>query len=196
MGRGACPSCGQKRALLWAERMVGEVLPVFPYRQLVFTIPRNLRRPFLFDRSLHGGFCRVAYPSTRDFLRQKAAGAFRRVDQAVPVMIASPQSFGDLIVHNPHLHAVVSLGLFRPDAGRPGLRRVPALLGVGFESPLTLLPANDRIRLGQSGVEKTLRRLKPVDNIAAGTLRGRAWRGSALRGTGCMDGGCHEETFF
>ena len=30
-------------------------------------------------------------------------------------MIASPQSFGDLIVHNPHLHAVVSLGLFRPD---------------------------------------------------------------------------------
>ena len=75
----------------------------------------RLRRPFLFDRSLFGGFCRVAYSSTRDFLRRQASGTFRRVDQAVPVMIASPQSFGDLIVPNPHLHAVVSLGLFRPD---------------------------------------------------------------------------------
>ena len=57
----------------------------------------------------------MAYSSTRDFLRRQAAGTFRRVDQAVPVMIASPQSLGDLIVPNPHLHALVSLGLFRPD---------------------------------------------------------------------------------
>ena len=26
-----CPSCGQRRALLWAERMVEEVLPDVPY---------------------------------------------------------------------------------------------------------------------------------------------------------------------
>jgi len=26
-----CPSCGQKRAILWAERMVEEVLPDVPY---------------------------------------------------------------------------------------------------------------------------------------------------------------------
>ena len=114
-GRGFCPSCGQKRALVWAERMVDEVLPIVPYRQLVFTIPRNLRRAFLFDRSLYGDFCRIAYASTRDFLRRQAAGQFYRVEKAVPAMVASPQSFGDLIVHNPHLHSCVSLGLFRPD---------------------------------------------------------------------------------
>ena len=75
-GRGLCPSCGQKRALVWAERMVDEVLPIVTYRQLVFTIPRNLRRAFLFDRSLYGDFCRIAYASTRDFLRRQAAGQF------------------------------------------------------------------------------------------------------------------------
>jgi hypothetical protein len=81
--------------------MVTEVLPIVPYRQLVFTIPRNLRRPFLFDRSLYGELSRIAYSSTRDFLRREAAGTFRGVDHAVPVLVASPQSFGDLIVHNP-----------------------------------------------------------------------------------------------
>jgi hypothetical protein len=75
----------------------------------------RLRRPFLFDRSLYGELSRIAYSSTRDFLRREAAGTFRGVERAVPAMVASPQSFGDLIVHNPHLHTIVSLGLFRPD---------------------------------------------------------------------------------
>ena len=50
--RGLCPSCAQKRALLWSERMVEEVLPQVPYVQLVFTIPKMLRPHFLWDRSL------------------------------------------------------------------------------------------------------------------------------------------------
>ncbi|MBI4583966.1 MAG: transposase zinc-binding domain-containing protein [Planctomycetes bacterium] len=58
--RGLCPSCGQRRAIEWAERMVEEVLPLVPYRQLVFTIPIALRKSFLFDRSLYGELCRVA----------------------------------------------------------------------------------------------------------------------------------------
>ena len=52
--RGLCPSCGQRRAIEWAERMVEEVLPLVPYRQLVFTIPIALRKSFLFNRSLYG----------------------------------------------------------------------------------------------------------------------------------------------
>ena len=41
--RGLCPSCGKKRALLWAEKMAGGVLPPVPYTGLVFTIPKMLR---------------------------------------------------------------------------------------------------------------------------------------------------------
>ncbi|MGH7378115.1 MAG: transposase zinc-binding domain-containing protein, partial [Candidatus Methylomirabilales bacterium] len=112
MGRGLCPSCGQKRALAWAERMVEEVLPVVPYRQLVFTIPRNLRRAFLLDRSLYGELCRVAYASTREFLRKKAPRGLPQLKPAVPAMVVVPQSFGDLLVPHAHAHAIGSLGLF------------------------------------------------------------------------------------
>ncbi len=52
--------------------MVEEVLPVVSYRQLVFTIPIALRKSFLFDRSLYGELRRVAYASTRDYLRSHA----------------------------------------------------------------------------------------------------------------------------
>jgi hypothetical protein len=112
--RGLCPSCGQRRAIEWAARMVEEVLPLVPYRQLVFTIPIALRKAFLFDRSLYGDLCRVAYAATRDFLRSKAP-VLARQGKAVPAMIVSPQSFGDLLVAHSHAHAVVSLGLFRKD---------------------------------------------------------------------------------
>ena len=113
--RGLCPSCGQKRALLWAERMVEEVLPLVPYRQLVFTIPRNLRAAFLRDRSLYGDLCRAAYASSRDFLRAHAPRDLPRLRKALPAMVVVPQSFGDLLIAHPHAHAVCSLGLFTPE---------------------------------------------------------------------------------
>ena len=112
--RGLCPSCGQRRAIEWAERMVEFVLPSVPYRQLVFTIPIALRKPFLFDRSLYGQLCRVAYGATRDYMRERAPWLARQ-SRAVPAMVVSPQSFGDLLVPHPHAHSVVSLGLFRKD---------------------------------------------------------------------------------
>jgi hypothetical protein len=92
--------------------MVQEVLPIVPYRQLVFTIPRRLRKYFLFDRSLYGELCRAAYSSTRDYLRQQAPAGFPRLKKAVPAMVVVPQSFADLLVPHAHCHAVVSLGLF------------------------------------------------------------------------------------
>src|SRR2546422_4534798 len=115
MGRGLCPSYGQKRALLWAERMVEEVLPLVPYRQLVFTIPRNLRPSFLRDRSLYGDLCRIAYSSTRDFLRAHAPRGFPKFQKATPAIVDVPQSFGDLLISHAHAHALCSLGLFTRD---------------------------------------------------------------------------------
>ena len=47
--------------------MAREVLPEVPYVQLVFTIPKMLRKPFLFDRTLYGDLCRSAYEATRKF---------------------------------------------------------------------------------------------------------------------------------
>ena len=52
--RGLCPSCHQKRELLWAQWAEQELLEDVPYRQVVFTIPKRLRLFFRYDRKLLG----------------------------------------------------------------------------------------------------------------------------------------------
>ena len=109
--RGACPSCGQKRAIAWAERMVEEVLPDVAYVGLVFTIPKMLRKAFLFERKLYGELCRAAYAATRKFFEVQFPG----LEKAVPAFVAAPQSFGSLVNFHPHCHALCSLGVFTRD---------------------------------------------------------------------------------
>ena len=122
--RGLCPGCGQRRAIEWAARMVEEVLPRVPYRQLVFTIPRRLRKYFHFDRSLYGDLCRAAYAATRDFLREHVPLGLPQLRRAVPAMVIVPQSFGELLVHHPHAHALCSLGVFLRDGSFHSLKDV------------------------------------------------------------------------
>jgi hypothetical protein len=88
--------------------MVEEVLPEVPYVQLVFTIPKILRKAFLFDRSLLGELSRVAYAATKEFLAEH----FPALEEPVPAMVVVPQSFGGLVNFHPHLHACLSLGVF------------------------------------------------------------------------------------
>jgi hypothetical protein len=106
--RGICPSCGQKRAIAWAERVVEEVLPDTRYVQLVFTIPRLLRKAFLFKRELYGALCRVAYASTREFF----AAHYPGLEEPLPAMLAVPQSHGNLLQPHAHVHALCSLGVY------------------------------------------------------------------------------------
>jgi len=106
--RGLCPSCGQKRAIAWAERMVEEVLPQVDYTQIIFTIPKMLRKAFLFKRSLVGELCRVAYEAIRKFFTEH----FPNLKNPVPAVIIVPQSFGSLLNLHVHLHSLVSLGVF------------------------------------------------------------------------------------
>jgi len=74
---------------------------------MIFTIPVALRRLFLRERRLLG------------LLPRCACEAVRRVYQelhgtcgAVPGMVASIQSFGSQLQWNPHVHSLVSDGLF------------------------------------------------------------------------------------
>jgi len=91
--------------------MVHEVLPDVPYAQLVFTIPKMLRRAVLFDRKLYGELCRSAYGATGKFFEVHFPG----LEKAVAAMVAAPQSFGSLLNFHPHVHAVCSLGVFTRD---------------------------------------------------------------------------------
>lgn len=104
--RGFCPSCEARRRVLWAEHVTEEVLPDLPYRMVVFTIPRSLRRIFMRERELLGDLSRVAYESTREFLRAQ----FPEVD-AVPYFVCTLHTWGDLAQIHPHAHALCSLGI-------------------------------------------------------------------------------------
>ena len=139
--RGLCPSCGKRRATEWALRFVEEVLPApgdddvdedqvtssshpssslsisslteppLAYLPLVFTIPKMLRPAFLFDRRLSRLLCRAAYAVVRDDFAER----FPHLDRPVPAFVAAPQSFGTLLTFHPHVHALVSSGVFDRD---------------------------------------------------------------------------------
>ena len=49
-----CPSCDQKRTLLYAEYLAKDLLLDLPHRQFAFTIPKILRHSFKFDKRLFG----------------------------------------------------------------------------------------------------------------------------------------------
>ncbi|MBN1838189.1 MAG: transposase zinc-binding domain-containing protein [Spirochaetales bacterium] len=49
-----CPSCSQKRTLLFAEYMNERLLLPLPHRQMVFTFPKVLRGFFRYHPTLSG----------------------------------------------------------------------------------------------------------------------------------------------
>jgi len=109
-GRCVCPSCHEKRALEKAAWVAEHVCADVAHRQFVFTIPKRLRLYFRYDRSLLGGLCQAAW-RTVCTVYQATSG---RPD-GVPGMVGAIQTFGDLIHFHPHIHALVSEGVFLPD---------------------------------------------------------------------------------
>jgi hypothetical protein len=103
--RNFCPSCQAKRAALFAERLVEEVLEKVPHRHYVFTIPKALRGLFERDRRLLGLLARTAYDAILRIFR----AVFGRKDIR-PGVVASIQTFGSFAANfHPHLHCLVSV---------------------------------------------------------------------------------------
>lgn len=94
-----CPSCHAKRAVLWAEWLATEVLAPVEHHQWVFAVPKRLL--FLYDRRQLGDLSRCARETVRELYR---AGLPDR--HAVPGMVVSIQSCGDLAGWQPHMHAL------------------------------------------------------------------------------------------
>jgi hypothetical protein len=107
-----CPSCHEKRALEKAGWVAEHVCADAPHRQFVFTIPKRLRIYFRFERRLLGDLCRAA-ARTVITVHRSASG---RPD-AVPGVVAAIQTFGQLVHWHPHIHALVSEGVFLPETG-------------------------------------------------------------------------------
>ena len=105
-----CPSCHEKRALEKASWVAEHVCAEVPHRQFVFTIPKRLRIYFRFDRRLLGELCRAAARTVTTVYRAVSG----RPD-ALPGVVGAIQTFGQLVHFHPHIHALVSEGVFLPD---------------------------------------------------------------------------------
>ncbi len=109
-GRGLCPSCGAKRAALFSELLQTKILADVAHAQWVFSLPKMLRPYFLFHRELLAELARLAYETVREMM----AAAVDEPD-ARPGMVAVIQTFGSSLNWNPHIHTIVTRGVFLGD---------------------------------------------------------------------------------
>jgi len=103
-----CPSCSQKRTLLFGEYMNERLLLRLPHRQVVFTFPKVLRAFFRHDHGLVGDVTRLGYRMMQDVY---SAAAGRRIQGAAVIAYASA---GDFVRWNPHVHGIFLEGGFDP----------------------------------------------------------------------------------
>ena len=101
-----CPSCDQKRALLYAEYLAEDLLLDLPHRQFVFTIPKILRPYFKSDKRLFGEVFRLIFSLLFEFF-SLAAG-----QELLCACVVSYQSFGEFARFHPHWHVLVLEGGF------------------------------------------------------------------------------------
>jgi hypothetical protein len=89
-GRWFCPSCHNKKVVQFSTRVQESVLFPVPHRQYVFSIPKILRRFFLYDRKLLGKLSKCASRSLTEFLRVSLGK-----HEGIPGLIVAIQTFGD-----------------------------------------------------------------------------------------------------
>ena len=119
------------------------------------TVPKRLRRFFLYDRRLLGALSRCAWETVRELY-----GAGLEDRHAVPGRVVSIQ-YGDLTSWQPHLHTLVSTGVFDRE---------------GEFTPLALPPAGMAEELFRRRVIRMLvRRGRLEEDAAVGLLSSTRW---------------------
>jgi len=92
----------------FGEWLCEEVLKAVPHRHFVFSIPKILRRYFLYDRKLLSNLSRCGWEALKDFYTTGVQDS-----KAVPGAVVAIQTFGDFpLGFHPHLHILVSDGCF------------------------------------------------------------------------------------
>ena len=78
-----------------------------PLRHVVLSIPKILRRYFLYDRKLLTGLSRCGWESLKAFYTASVGD-----DKSVPGAVVAIQTFGGFLGFHPHMHILVSDGCF------------------------------------------------------------------------------------
>jgi len=91
----------------FGEWLCQEVLKDVPHRHFVFSIPKILRRYFLYDRKLLSDLSRCGWETLKQFFREAIPE-----EGAVPGAVVAIHSFGDFLGWHPHLHVLCTDGCF------------------------------------------------------------------------------------
>jgi len=110
--RGLCAACHQRRVLTEAPFIADEVCADVPHRHLVLTVPRLLRGHFAGKPDALGELALAARDALTAWLRERTG---RKHSQPGLVMVV--QTFGDFLIWHPHVHVIVTAGVFGPDGG-------------------------------------------------------------------------------
>ncbi|MDD5628859.1 MAG: transposase [Elusimicrobia bacterium] len=149
--RGLCPSCDAKRATVTMANAVDRLLPEQGYRQWVLVVPKRLR--FLMDIhwELAGEVASILAREVELFLA-------RRCGEGAPANISFVQRFGSRLNLHPHIHAVISDGVFFKEPGLFGDVLGFKAAGPPTEAEVTALTETLR--------RKVLRRLRKLGYLS------------------------------
>jgi hypothetical protein len=114
-----CPSCQQKRLLLFAEWLDTYILEPVSHAQFVFTVPKLLRPIFKYHPKDLGLLCQSAWQALKQMFEEVATDP-----SALPGVVLSVQSYGDRLNLHPHVHAIASRGVWSTDGS---FEAIPAL---------------------------------------------------------------------
>lgn len=110
--RGLCASCHQRRTLVEAAFIADEVCAAVPHRHLVLTVPRLLRGHFAGRPARLGELALAARDAITAWLRERTGCPAGQPGQVMVV-----QTFGDFLLWHPHVHVLVTAGVFARDGG-------------------------------------------------------------------------------
>ena len=101
-----CPSCHQKRTLLFGEQLAEVVLLSLPHRQFVFTLPKCLRVYFKHNRLLFSDISHLVINIIQEYYNEVT-----KKDIQTGIILAY-QTAGTFIWWNAHWHGIVMEGGF------------------------------------------------------------------------------------
>ena len=101
-----CPTCHQKRAILFGEHVSNEVLLRLPHRHFVFAFPKMLRPYFRHNKKVLSEIVRLINDMIVAYYNEITGKKIRTG------IVLSFQSYGDFLRFNPHFHSLILEGGF------------------------------------------------------------------------------------
>lgn len=101
-----CPSCHEKKTLLWIDAIRTDILLPVPHRFWTFSIPKRLRPYFMYNRKLLS-----LLVSAANFALSSPLTGGKLIKNLRPGIISLIQTHSDSLEFNSHLHMIVTDGL-------------------------------------------------------------------------------------